>query len=328
MRSTSNTWAVVLAGGDGTRLREMTTTADGEIIPKQFCSLHRETCLLEDAIKRAQAVAMPQHICSVVGDRHRRWWSSVLKALPSQNIFVEPKNRGTAHGILLALLQIERRAPNSLVVLLPSDHYFLDENAMARSLRTATNLAADNGSLVYILGAEPDHPDPELGYIVPSARRYDAAAGVLRFAEKPTTERARALMSEGALWNMFILAGSVRSLLDLFEGHFKPTVQAMRRALNLASSERTGSITLDLLYADLEAHDFSRDVLERHEQILQVLRVPNCGWTDLGTPKRVADTVRSLTKVRPLAAAKRSAGGTSYLDLASSQRTMSLPHAS
>lgn len=101
---------------------------------------------------------------------------------------MQPRNCGTAHGILLALLRIERRAPNSIVVLLPADHYLTDETTMARSLRTATNLAADHEGLVYILGAEPDHPDPELGYIVPSARRGEAAA-VLRFVERPLPRR-------------------------------------------------------------------------------------------------------------------------------------------
>src|SRR6202008_1398846 len=60
MRSVSNMWAVILAGGDGSRLREITTTEAGEVIPKQFCSLRRRTCLLEDALERAQAVAIPQ----------------------------------------------------------------------------------------------------------------------------------------------------------------------------------------------------------------------------------------------------------------------------
>jgi mannose-1-phosphate guanylyltransferase len=328
MRSASHTWAVVLAGGDGGRLREITTTAAGEVVPKQFCSLLRETCLLEDAIKRAQAVAISQHICSVVAEQHRRWWSSALKTLPPQNIFVQPDNRGTAHGILLALLQIERRAANSVVVLLPADHYLTDETTMARSLRTAANLAADNESLVYLLGAEPDHPDQELGYVVPSAQRRDAAAGVVRFAEKPTTEKARALIREGALWNTFIIAGSLRALLSLFEGHFVSTVRAMRHALDPVKSEFIGPVALELLYADLESHDFSRDVLERHEQMLQVLRVPSCGWTDLGTPKRVEETIRSLARVRSPAGTRPSATGAQHLDLASSQRQMRLPRAS
>jgi mannose-1-phosphate guanylyltransferase len=327
MRSVSDTWAVVLAGGDGSRLREITTTMAGEVIPKQFCSLQRETCLLEDAIGRAHAVALPQHICSVVAEQHRRWWNSALKALPPQNIFVQPNNRGTANAILLALLQIERRAANSVVVLLPADHYLTDEAMMARSLRTAVNLAADNRRLVYLLGAEPNHPDDELGYIVPNEQRRDAPMGVLRFAEKPTLEKARELIKEGALWNTFILAGTVRALLSLFEGRFAATISDMRRALQLAESSRVGPVALEVLYADLESRDFSRDVLELHDQMLQVLRVRSCGWTDLGTPKRVEETVRVLARARPPNAAQCSGRGARYWDLASSQR-MRFPQAS
>jgi mannose-1-phosphate guanylyltransferase len=327
MRSVSNTWAVVLAGGDGNRLRELTTTTTGEVIPKQFCSLHSDTCLLQDAIKRAHAVAPTQHICSVVAAQHRRWWGHALQSLPAQNIFAQPENRGTAHGVLFPLLQIERRAPNSVVLLLPADHYVSDETTMVRSLRAATNLAADNDGLVYLLGVEPDHPDQELGYIVPSERCRDAPAGVVRFVEKPPAEAARALLSEGALWNTFIVAGSVRALLNLFEGHFVSTMRAMRQAIDLAHSEPVGSVALELLYTDLESRDFSRDVLKRHDQMLQVLRVPRCGWTDLGTPKRVEETVRSLAPVTGTAPATAGAGPM-YLDLASTLRHQWLPKAS
>jgi mannose-1-phosphate guanylyltransferase len=130
------------------------------------------------------------------------------------------------------------------------------------------------------------------------------------------------------LWNTFILAGSVRALLNLFEGHFMSTMTAMRRALDLAQSESVGRVALELLFADLESQDFSRDILERHEQMLQVLRVPSCGWTDLGTPKRVEETVRSFARVRSPANTRHSATGALYLDLASSQRHMRLTQAS
>jgi hypothetical protein len=63
-------------------------------------------------------------------------------------------------------------------------------------------------------------------------------------------------------------------------------------SLQRETCEFIGSVALELLYADLECQDFSRDVLERHAQMLQVLRVPSCGWTDLGTPKRVQETIR------------------------------------
>jgi mannose-1-phosphate guanylyltransferase len=328
MRSVANTWAVVLAGGDGSRLRELTTTAAGETIPKQFCSLQRDTCLLEDAVKRVEAVAPAQHICSVVAAKHRRWWTNPLHTLPQQNIFVQPDNRGTAHGILFALLQIQVRAPDSVVMVLPADHYVVDEVTMARSLRIAANLATDNEGLVYLLGAEPDRPDQELGYIVPSEKRREAAASVDRFVEKPAMQIARQLINDGALWNTFIFAASVRALLSMFEGRFSPTITTMRDAIELTGSPEVGFAALELLYQDLEACDFSIEVLQRHEQMLQVLRVPACGWTDLGTPKRVEETVRNLSRTRSVVAKAPTAARAPYLDLASQQRPALLPNAS
>jgi hypothetical protein len=126
----------------------------------------------------------------------------------------------------------------------------------------------------------------------------------------------------------FSLAGLVRALLNLFEGHFVSTMKAMRHALDLAQSEIVGPVALELRRTDLESHDFSRDVLERHEQMLQELRVPSCGCTDLGTPKRVEGTIRILARVRSPATTMHSATGAHYLELATSQRQMRLPQAS
>ena len=316
MRRASTTWAVILAGGDGSRLQEMTTTPEGDTIPKQFCSLNREACLLEDAINRARAVSLPQHICSVVAAHHRRWWTTPLKQLPPQNIFIQPSNRGTANGILLALLQLEARSADAIVMLLPADHYLSDESTMAHSLRVAANLASDNGGLIYLLGAEPDSPDEELGYIVPTEQRRDSPTGVLRFLEKPSSGEAQHLLSEGALWNTFILASSVRALLSLFEEKSASTVTAMRQTLAVINNSGGGFGVLEALYENLEPLDFSRDVLQRHEQMLQVLRVPSCGWTDLGTPERVESTVKLLQRGGSSADQLADEVEARYLDLA------------
>lgn len=77
-------------------------------------------------------------------------------------------------------------------------------------------------------------------YIVPTVQRRDVATGVLRFAEKPTPQAVREMIMEGALWNTFILAGTVRALLNLFEGRFSGTITEMRRVLDLARSVRVG----------------------------------------------------------------------------------------
>jgi mannose-1-phosphate guanylyltransferase len=280
-----DTWALVLAAGEGSRLRGLTRNERGVAVPKQFCSLQAGPCLLQEALQRASAVAPLSNICSIVAEQHREWWTPVLNYLPEQNIVVQPQNRGTAHGILLPLLRIAERDPDATVVLLPADHYLRDEETMALALRRAADLAHSDRNSIYLLGVEPDEPDTELGYILPATRSREGAADVLSFVEKPNEKRARLLLEQGALWNVFIMAASVRTLLGLFDSSYAATIAGMRGF---------EGATLDSVYRRLRTLDFSKDVLEGNESILKVLTVPHCGWTDLGTPERVGTILEQL----------------------------------
>ncbi|MEO7205494.1 MAG: sugar phosphate nucleotidyltransferase [Steroidobacteraceae bacterium] len=285
MKHGLDTWALVLAAGEGSRLHSLTRNEQGVVLPKQFCSLQGGPCLLQEALQRAASVAPLLRICSVVAEQHRQWWSPLLSYLPEQNVISQPQNKGTAFGILLPLLRILERDPDATVVLLPADHYLSDEKVMAGALRRAAVLAhADPGS-IYLLGVEPDEPDTELGYIVPASRGREGAAGVLRFVEKPNAVRARVLLDAGALWNVFIMAASVRTLLSLFDGRFATTIAAMRGF---------EGADLNSVYDNLRTVDFSKDVLQGRESMLKVITVPNCGWTDLGTPERVGRILEGL----------------------------------
>ena len=81
-----NTWAIVLAAGEGSRLHSLTTTESGIAIPKQFCSLRGGQSLLREALLRAEAVASPANSCIVVAHHHRRWWDPELAAEPESNV--------------------------------------------------------------------------------------------------------------------------------------------------------------------------------------------------------------------------------------------------
>jgi mannose-1-phosphate guanylyltransferase len=294
MRDMANGWAVVMAGGDGARLRNLTTTQDGVVIPKQYCSLGRSDCLLQDAVKRAQRVVTPAHVCSVVASQHRRWWSTALSPSSEANIFVQPQNKGTGYGIMLALLKLERINPAAIVTLLPADHYFKDEAQIVRVLRSAANMASENREHIYLLGTEPDGPDGELGYILPAGSvPRNGAADVVGFTEKPELSYARELIRLGALWNLFILVGGIGALLELFEESHSRQVAAMGAALDRQAAGDSNA--LRDLYATIEPIDFSRDVLELQANQLRLMVVPRCGWTDLGTPQRVEATVRHLS---------------------------------
>jgi mannose-1-phosphate guanylyltransferase len=283
-----STWALVLAGGDGSRLQRLTRNRHGVAVPKQFCSLRGGASLVEDALQRAAAVAPVQRVCIVVAETHRQWWMPILSHLPEKNVIVQPQNRGTAYGILLPLLRIAERDPDATVVLLPADHYLRDEQIMAKSLRRAAELAESDRDSIYLLGVAPDEPDTELGYILPASRSPNEAVGVARFIEKPSEIRARVLLDQGALWNVFILAASARALLGLFDSEYATTMAAMREVDEAA---------IEAVYQRLSNVDFSRDVLQGKESLLKVLAVPHCGWTDLGTPKGIGIALEGLQKL-------------------------------
>ena len=122
MNSAARTWAVVLAAGEGTRLASLTRDAAGNAVPKQFCSLNGGRSLVQDAIQRARQVVTLDRTCAIVAEHHARYWRKALHSLPSENIIVQPRNRGTANGVLLSVLSILERDPFARTVFLPADH--------------------------------------------------------------------------------------------------------------------------------------------------------------------------------------------------------------
>jgi mannose-1-phosphate guanylyltransferase len=299
IESRHRTWAVVLAAGDGTRLASLTTDENGDRVPKQFCSLDGGPSLLDEAIGRAHRLVPRERTAVVAAAQHRVHWQRALWSLPEGNVIVQPGNCGTAHGILLATLQILRRDPLARIVFLPADHYVRDEAALESGLRNAmTALARDPASML-LVGIEAEEPDSELGYIVPGAPQCDGTASVLRFVEKPPVAEARRLLRESALWNSFIFAAHASALIAMLREVMPGTVDQMQSAL--ARDARIGGppLALNDLYARLEAVDFSRAVMQRFAQELRVVTAPACGWSDLGTPRRVGEVLSRLDRAPP-----------------------------
>jgi mannose-1-phosphate guanylyltransferase len=288
-RDAGHNWALVLAGGEGTRLHALTTTVSGVAVPKQFCSIGGDDSLLAAALRRAREVAAAERTCAVVAEHHRRWWQPLPLGIPPENVIAQPRNRGTATGILLPLLQIVHRDPQATLLVLPSDHYVRNEEVLASSLRSAMVHAEQQPDRIILLGVTPEDADTELGYIVADGDSTCSTRAVTQFIEKPTAVAARALLASGGVWNSFIFAAKGRALLRVFEARCPELVAQMRRIVEEPSSSARAAHLAEL-YQHLPRFDFSRDVLEGSLPTLSVLTVPACGWSDLGTPRRVQET--------------------------------------
>jgi mannose-1-phosphate guanylyltransferase len=298
VKTLQRTWAVVLAAGDGTRLARLTTDEHGNSVPKQFCSLDGGSSLLADAMHRARHVAPRERVAVIVAEQHRRYWQRSLWTTPAGNIIVQPRNCGTANGILLATLKILERDPLARIVFLPADHHVRDEAALASSLRDVATLLTRNPEELLLVGIEPEEADPELGYIVPAKSGTGLARPVERFVEKPQTSLARELLRGGALWNSFIFAACAPVLLGLLRQAQPAIVERLETALARDARLGARSLALDEAYADLPNIDFSRAVMQGAEASLRVIAAPACGWSDLGTPQRVAEALKRFEPVR------------------------------
>jgi mannose-1-phosphate guanylyltransferase len=241
---------------------------------------------LAQTLRRAATVSSRDKIGAVIAGPAERWRLSAFKDLAPRNIFVQPKHQGTAYEVLLALLQLEGRVPSTTpIVFLPSDHVVSDEEVMTRSLVNMVEWISD-APRVYLLGAVPEGPHDQLGYVVPWHDALQMPSGVYEFVERPDVRQARKLINAGGLWNTFIFGGIIFSILELFRPKFDATITALRTALQANLSDPIAPRALTAIYDRLTPVDFSRDLLATQADSLNVLRLPRCGWWPLKSPKR------------------------------------------
>ena len=268
-------WAVILAGGSGKRLVSLTKRMYGEDRPKQFCSFFGGRTLLGNTRARIAKVIAPERTMYAVLKAHAGYYRQELVGVEPANVLAQPTDRGTTAAIAYSLAQIAAVDENATAGFFPSDHHFTDESAFTSAVDLAYGLAHLNSDRILLLGAQPERPEVEYGWIEPGAaipsgsrdnvsrdREGNAAMfRVNRFWEKPSLDAARGLLDRGCLWNTFVMVGRVRTFLDL-----------LRKAIP------AGTPVLG---------DFSKQVLSALPDRLAVLRLDNVGWSDLGTPERV-----------------------------------------
>lgn len=288
-------WALVLAGGDGTRLQDLTRRLTGAPIPKQYCRILGERSLLEATFDRVAPLVPPGRTLAVVTHAHLPLAHPQLVALPAANVVVQPANRDTGPGILLGLLELARRDPDALVSVFPSDHDVRDEPAFRSCITDMAAVVARHPNRLALLGVRPDRADTGFGYIAPGPRLPGAARPSFRvraFHEKPDAALASRLIRRGGLWNSFVMVGRVARFLELL-------AEVHPDAVGRLAAVARDPAALARAYGALPAWNFSRNFLQRIAGELLVLRGERLGWSDWGTPEAVERTLVALGLVPP-----------------------------
>jgi mannose-1-phosphate guanylyltransferase len=286
----TRSWVLILAGGDGERLRPLTRRFAGDDRPKQFCPLLDGETLLDRTRRRADLLVRPDRQVVVVTESHAAWYRPLLADLLPGRLVVQPRNRNTGPGILYPLLRVQELAGDVPLAVMPSDHDVSDDALFMRHVADAVDASGEREDRVVLLGVEPATAETDYGWIEPdpSGLPGDGATlyAIRRFWEKPDPALAQTLLERGCLWNSFVMAGRVSAFLSLFRLAVPDLVEAfapLRRAAGTAVEAAAAAA----VYAALAPVNFSARVLAGRPERLAVLRVKDVEWNDLGHPSRV-----------------------------------------
>lgn len=270
-------WAVVLAGGVGSRFWPLSTPGR----PKQLLPLVTDRPLLRESFDRLTPIVDPKNILILTSAGLDRALADLLPEIPRGNFVVEPKPAGTAAALAWAALEIERRdGQAATMICIHADWSIGDEEQFRTTLIRAEEVAVKTGTLVTV-GIVPTRPDPGFGYIQPVAGQSGAPAKVKRFVEKPDRASAAQMAEEGFLWNSGIFVWRVSDFLGEARAHAKELSSAFATGGGNAA-KFFGSVTTPV--------SVDVAVLERSGRM--TVLPGKFGWDDIGTWS-------ALRRVRP-----------------------------
>jgi mannose-1-phosphate guanylyltransferase len=293
-------WSIILAGGEGERVRPLIQRWLGCHKPKQYCTFVGTRSMFQHTVDRATRLTPPARTVAVVARGHRPDAVEQLTPRGIGTLVLQPENRDTVAGLFLPLTYVRARDPDATVVIYPSDHFVYPESRFLEVVRQAIGVAESLSDQVLLLGVMPDRLELEYGWILPGValpvRGLDAKVQTVQaFLEKPTAMQADVALSSGALWNTFVMISKVSTLWALGTKYFPDILQPFDRLEQTIGSPEEGHV-LDAIYQDLPRKNFSSDLLQRVPESVAVMELTGVLWSDWGKPDRIAETLRRIAR--------------------------------
>ena len=293
----TNPWAIVLAGGEGSRVQPFLSELCGGTGIKQFCTIIGKDSMVQQTVKRVERLTSRDRILVSLNSRHRNEATTQLSDLPPDNLIFQPTNLDTAAGILLPLAHISNRDPEALVAIFPSDHFIRDEKSFVACAKKAVAEVKKHPEALILLGVAPESPDESYGWIEPTSIQNDQkSVAVHSFCEKPDANEARKLMLRGSLWNTFVFVARAEVIWNLVLLSVPELYCIFSTIRLMLPSEHTRSV-IDFAYRALRPVNFSSAILSKSNAHLRVLRVPQVGWSDWGTKERILASLAEIGRL-------------------------------
>ena len=285
MPAPENTFALILAGGSGTRFWPLSRHAR----PKQLLDLFGTGTLLEHAIHRLDGLVPRDHILILTNALQLDAVRAAASMLPAENVFAEPAKRDTAPAVALGIGLIAARHPDAVMMVLPADHLIQDTAAFQAVMHDALATAEMSDGLVTI-GIHPTWACPSYGYIergeravIPGLDCANPAFEVKCFREKPGPELAAQFLHQGGFsWNAGMFVWSLPTVIQQLSRHAPELANFIAE---LRSSNNPAATTA-ARFAQLPATSIDYALMESADRVLNIEAAFD--WDDVGSWLSVA----------------------------------------
>lgn len=272
------TYALILAGGKGTRLYPLSRVEN----PKQFLKVVNDKSFLRCTVDRIKPLVSKENIYVVTNSQYLDKVCEELPEIDKANIFVEPENKETATCIGLSAVKLLKKDNDAVMVVLPSDHYIENENIFLETLKQAVDMVDKRRGLVTI-GVKPTRAETGYGYIEMGERTVGAMPTyrVERFLEKPNLEVAKDLLMKGTyLWNSGMFVWRADVFLREMEKYIPKMYKAMMNIYQAADTEQEKEVIAEQ-YALIDGISVDFGIMQKTRKAYVIKCEFN--WDDIGT---------------------------------------------
>lgn len=292
-------WSIILAGGEGERLRQLTKSWLGYHKPKQYCTFIGTRSMFQHTVDRASLLSSPERTLTVIAKAHCEEAMRQLEGRQVGELVVQPENRDTAAGIFLPLTHVRARDPRATVVIYPSDHFVHPETRFVNFLEAAARAVDLLPGHLVLVTVSADRIEPEYGWIRPGLRLGCIGEHNLHkvemFVEKPDAEAGRQILLNRGLWNTLIMAAKVE---DLWKLGWEAVPEMMELFEEYADWIGTpeGERARVAIYGKMPRRNISSHLLARVSSCIAALQMTGVLWSDWGKAERITSTLRQIGK--------------------------------
>lgn len=288
MSNLDHTYAVIMAGGGGTRLWPVSRRNH----PKQIISLIEDNSLFQTTVERLEGLFPPERILIVTVEEQAGKLKKQAPHLPVENFLLEPTPRGTASVVGLAAIVLQKRDPQAVMAVLPSDHFIRNRDLFYLILRVAVDVAEKE--YLVTLGITPTYPATVYGYIQRGELLSEKFAyptyRVLKFKEKPNHKQARQMLaSHDHSWNSGMFLWRTDTILNEIARQMPDLHTALTQIGTAWGTKKQDSVLTDL-WPRLQNETIDYGVMENAEKVA-VLPAGGLEWSDIGNWNSLFDVL-------------------------------------